>query len=40
MDLSSVICMIVCVALNWGASALILRRIQKIEKKNIQEEVK
>lgn len=31
MELSSVLCLIVCVALNWGSSAIIIWKIQKIE---------
>lgn len=33
MELSSIICLIVCVALNWGASALIVWKIQKAEQR-------
>ena len=31
MELSGIICMIVCVALNWGAAAIIGYKIQKAE---------
>lgn len=32
MEWSSVVCLIVCVTLNWGSSAFIVWKIQKIEK--------
>ena len=31
MELSSILCMIVCVGLNWGAAAYICYKIQKSE---------
>lgn len=33
MELSSVLCLIVSVALNWGCSAIIIWKIQKAEEK-------
>lgn len=32
MELSAIICMIVCVALNWGSAAAIAIKIQRSEK--------